>query len=112
MVQPHPEGHNPEDQLHSEYEPGTNEVRLIGAGDGWVILGEPLYRTWDGGLVPQQDPDARQLYGTKGQRVPVEELRNGGLDASDEPGSRKVAKNSVARKARKAAKHAKKDEEK
>lgn len=59
--------------------PSTNKVKLIPDGDDWYRLGEPLYRTRDGRLVHENNPDGRQLYGGRGYRAPKSELIAGGV---------------------------------
>lgn len=41
---------------------------------------ERLYRTEDGRVVPEGDPDARWLYAVPGQRVPLEEAVELGIE--------------------------------
>lgn len=65
--------------------PNTNKVKLIPDGEGWYKLGEPLYRTRDGRLVHENNPDGRQLFGGRGYRARKEELVAGGILSDDEP---------------------------
>lgn len=42
-------------------------------GEDWIVIRESLYRTADGRIVPEDDKDARWLYGGPGMRVKREE---------------------------------------
>lgn len=75
-----------------EEKPGTNQIRLRHAGNDWYILGEPLYRTLDGRLVHENNPDGRQLYGGRGYRAPKAELVAGGALPADDEDEGKHAK--------------------
>jgi hypothetical protein len=91
-AKPKPEGIHWEDQKNYQENPGTNKILLIPAGEGWWILGEPIYRTVDGRLVHEHNPDGRWLYGGKGVRVPEFELKAGGLLQDEEDKGKHSAK--------------------
>lgn len=78
-TKPKRESINWDDQKNYPEAEGTNKVRLRPSGENWSILGEPLYRTVDGRLVHENNPDGRWLYGNRGARVPNHELVAGGL---------------------------------